>query len=181
MKNIISYAVLSLMLLSAVTVPASAQAIQPPASVEQTQQSNVKNIVVVKSERKMYMLDEYDNVIRTYQIALGNSPVGHKEKEGDGKTPEGKYFIDFLNTNSEFFLSMRISYPSPVDQERARKAGVNPGGAIFIHGEPPDRNWKFWKYSNKKDWTQGCVAVNNNDIQEIWKMVPKGTPVIIQP
>lgn len=144
-------------------------------------ETTVANVVIVKSERKMYLLDKDENILRTYQIALGPNPTGHKQKEGDGRTPEGRYYIDFRNTNSEYLLSLRISYPSPTDKQRARRAGVNPGGAIFIHGEPPDRNWMFWKYSNKNDWTQGCIAVNNKDIQEIWNLVPKGTPVIIQP
>lgn len=178
MKKFIGRIFLVLSLCAA--IPASAEALQNTGNhLEMSEKVAV--VVIVKSERRLYLLDDQDNIMRSYPVGLGFNPVGDKEKEGDGKTPEGKYFIDFRNSNSEYNLSLRISYPNPEDVAAAKKAGVRPGGQIFIHGEPPDRSWMFWRYSNKKDWTQGCVAVNNRDIKEIWDMVPKGTPVYIEP
>ncbi len=177
MKNALSKILLALFLCMA--VPASAEALQNAGVYDMTEK--VATVVVVKSERRLYLLDDKDNILRAYPVGLGFNPVGDKVKEGDGKTPEGKYFIDFRNDNSEYFLSMRISYPDESDRARAKKDRVNPGGQIFIHGEPPERSWMFWHYSNKKDWTQGCIALNNRDMKEIWNMVPKGTPIFIEP
>lgn len=158
----------------------AALAIQTPQS-QPVSSADVKSIVIIKSERKMYLLDRDLNPLKTYKIALGSNPVGHKEKEGDGRTPEGRYKIDFRNPNSEFHRSLRISYPAPSDVARARKQGVSPGGDIFIHGLPPDKSWMFWRYSNLRDWTWGCVAMSNKDMDEVWDLVREGTPVLIQP
>jgi murein L,D-transpeptidase YafK len=138
-------------------------------------------ILVTKSDRNMYLFDKDGNLIKTYQISLGKSPVGTKRQEGDNKTPEGKYFIESRNQNSDYYLSLRISYPSPADAQRARRQGVSPGGDIFIHGMPNGKEWMHWKYSKKKDWTNGCIAVNNAEIQELWSLVPDKTPILILP
>lgn len=143
--------------------------------------TQVALIGVVKSKREMLLLDKYDNIIKSYRIALGPAPVGKKESEGDGKTPEGVYKIDMHNPNSEYYKSLRISYPNTTDLETAKKLGVSPGGQIFIHGEPLDRNWKFWHYNNRNDWTQGCIAMSNRDIDEVWSLVQDGTPIVIKP
>ena len=132
----------------------------------------VNMIEVHKSERKMYMLHD-GQVVKTYDINLGGNPIGHKQFEGDGKTPEGQYVIDRKNPNSQFHLSVGISYPNAADR---RAAGTrSPGGDIFIHGTP--RSYRFFF----KDWTWGCVAVSNREIEEIYAMVDIGTPIWIYP
>lgn len=134
----------------------------------------VTSIVVRKSERKLYLMHE-KNVIRTYRVGLGFSPKGHKTAKGDGKTPEGNYWIDRKNPQSKFHLSLGISYPNAADRARSKALGVEPGGDIFIHGE--DRKPHFWK----RDWTQGCISLKNEQIEEIYAHVRIGTPVVIQP
>jgi hypothetical protein len=103
------------------------------------------------------------------------TPDGHKERSGDGRTPEGVYWIDRRNPRSEYFLSLGVSYPNAADVARARAMGVDPGGDIFIHGEPIRGAW----HRGKNDWTAGCIAVSNAEIEEIWAMVPTGTQVTI--
>ncbi len=133
-------------------------------------------------EKKQRALSVYHNgkKIKQYKVALGFSPVGHKEQEGDGKTPEGKYFISHKNSKSTYHLSLAISYPSKQDRVAAAKKGVSPGGNIMIHGIKK-------KYSNIGtahclwDWTLGCIAVTNEEIEELFKATKVGTPVIIKP
>ncbi len=136
-------------------------------------------IVVVKSARTLTLLRR-GKVLKSYKIALGAQPVGAKTREGDGKTPEGEYRISGKNIHSQFHLSLRISYPNAQDRERAEEFGVNPGGDIFIHGLPPQWAW-LGAAHRQKDWTAGCIAVTNSEIDEIWKAVPVGTPVEIKP
>lgn len=139
----------------------------------------IARIVVRKSDRKMLLLDGSDKVIRSYAIALGQNPVGHKLREGDGKTPEGRYFINGRNENSKFHLSLRISYPAQQDVRRARSLGVSPGGDIYIHGKPNNRQDSA--LGRRVDWTDGCIAVDDREIREIWQLVQEGTPVDITP
>lgn len=139
------------------------------------------SIEVYKAERRMDLLDKRGNPIRSYHISLGKTPVGDKKFEGDGKTPEGKYIIDARNERSNFHLSLRISYPNPSDMWRAKKDNAKPGGNIFIHGLPNGKGWKLWKYRKGNDWTDGCIAVYNHEIKEIWHLVQDGTPIIIRP
>ena len=144
-----------------------------------TAAAKVDRILVVKSTRTMTLFSG-DKVLKTYQIALGGEPVGAKEKEGDHKTPEGMYTIDSRNAKSRFHLALHTSYPSDADRAKARKLGVSPGGAIMIHGLP----WEFaWLGSlhRRLDWTDGCIAVTNAEIEEIWHLVPVGTPIEIRP
>lgn len=129
----------------------------------------------------MYVIDQNGTVLHTYKISLGRTPEGRKMEEGDGKTPEGRYVIDAHNPNSDYFLSMRISYPSDTDQQHARKMCVKPGGSIFIHGTPNGKEWMTWKYNAKNDWTDGCIAVSNADMREIWNLISDGTPITILP
>jgi murein L,D-transpeptidase YafK len=137
-------------------------------------------VVVYKSERKMELLYR-GSAIRTYEISLGDSPVGHKEMQGDERTPEGDYVIDYRNPNSHYHLSLHISYPDKKDKESARKKGVKPGGLIMIHGLPNKFAWAAKLFAGR-DWTDGCIAVNdNNQIEEIWNLVPNGTPISILP
>ncbi len=133
----------------------------------------VTRIEVFKNERIM-MLFHNDEVLETYEIELGFAPEGHKFEYGDGRTPEGEYFIDRRNPNSDFYLSIGISYPNEEDIARAREAGVNPGGDIFIHGTPRP-------FRNIDDWTVGCIAVTNREMRQIYAMVGNGTRIIIHP
>jgi len=136
-------------------------------------------IVIVKSARTMTLLSGA-NVLKTYRVALGTVPVGPKRVEGDHKTPEGNYVIDAKNAHSQCYLSLHISYPSAADQQRARSAGTRPGGAIMIHGLA--KSFAFLGPLHRQtDWTDGCIAVTNAEIEEIWKLVPVGTRVEIQP
>jgi murein L,D-transpeptidase YafK len=155
----------------------------PPEPVmhEAAEQCVVTKILVTKSDRMMYLFDQNGAVMRTYPVSLGRNPEGRKMEEGDGKTPEGHYFIDTRNENSDYFLSLRISYPSREDTARAKKMCVKPGGAIFIHGTPNGKEWMTWKYNSKNDWTDGCIAVSNKDMKEIWSLVPDHTPITIVP
>ena len=136
-------------------------------------------ILVEKSERKMYLL-KAGRVLREFDIALGLAPRGHKQRAGDYRTPEGHYFIEARNTASDYFLSLKISYPNEQDRERARALDVSPGGQIMIHGQPNnpryDENW--YKYG---DWTDGCIAVSNSDMIDIWLMTEMPTPIEIRP
>ncbi|MEY4696554.1 MAG: hypothetical protein RIT14_982 [Pseudomonadota bacterium] len=134
---------------------------------------NVTAITVHKAERKMYLMHG-DQVMREYDIALGFTPEGHKQFEGDGKTPEGTYYISEKKPNSQYHLSLRVSYPNDEDRIRARAQGKSPGGDIFIHGGP-------LRPTSRRDWTAGCIAVTNEEIEEIYAMIDKGTVIHVLP
>ncbi len=135
----------------------------------------VTQVLVEKSNRRLFLLHD-ETVLRSYRIDLGFAPVGDKQRQGDGRTPEGVYRIDRRNPQSEFHLSLGISYPDRRDVAEARARGVDPGGDIFIHGDPRS----FWDRF-KGDWTLGCIAVSNGEIEEIYAMVGMNTPVHIRP
>lgn len=130
-------------------------------------------IQVHKGERKMYLFHN-DRVLKSYDIGLGFAPVGHKAFEGDGKTPEGVYRIDRRNPNSAFHLSLGMSYPNAADREFAKLAGKSPGGDIFIHGESR-------RPTSRRDWTEGCIAVKDKEIEMIYAMVKDGTVISVLP
>ena len=134
-------------------------------------------VVVYKSERQMFLLKD-GKILKQYRIALGGQPTGHKLREGDHRTPEGVYYIQARNAKSRYYLSLKISYPSATDKARAQKMGVSPGDNIMIHGMS-DYYRSFW--GRLKDWTKGCIAVRNHEIEEIWQMVGVGTPIKIFP
>jgi murein L,D-transpeptidase YafK len=134
---------------------------------------------VNKAERTLQLLRNGE-VLRTYKVALGLRPEGHKLFEGDFRTPEGVYHLSRRNPNSEYFLSIQIDYPNDRDVARARQHGVRPGGAIMIHGQPNVPRKPRDYYSNV-DWTEGCIAVSNSDMVEIWLMTPPDTPIEIRP
>jgi murein L,D-transpeptidase YafK len=136
-------------------------------------------VVVRKAQRTLQLLRN-GQVLRSYKVALGLRPDGHKQFEGDFRTPEGKYRLNRRNPNSEYFLSIQVSYPNDEDTARARKLGVPPGGAIMIHGQPNTPR-KPRDYYTNVDWTEGCIAVSNSDMVEIWLMTPPDTPIEIQP
>jgi len=136
-------------------------------------------IIILKSERTLQLLKDA-RVIRTYKVALGGSPTGAKTRQGDQKTPEGNYTIDSRNPYSKFHKSLHISYPDATDRARAKKLGVNPGGEVYIHGI--GKEFGFLGAAHRlHDWTLGCIAVTNEEIDEIWKLVPNGTQVEIKP
>jgi murein L,D-transpeptidase YafK len=119
-------------------------------------------------------------VLKIYKVALGSQPIGAKVQEGDGRTPEGKYFIDRRNPRSSYHRSLHISYPSLQDTEKAQRAGIRPGGDIMIHGIRNGLGWIGYLH-RIFDWTQGCIAVTNSEIEEIWSLVADGTPIEINP
>jgi murein L,D-transpeptidase YafK len=133
----------------------------------------VTQVQVHKADRKMYLLHN-DKVLKSYEIALGFAPEGHKQFEGDGKTPEGMYFISHKNPDSDFHLSLGVSYPNQADIAFAETQGKSPGGDIFIHGGPKTR-------VSRRDWTLGCVALTDREMEVVYSMVKPGTPIFILP
>ena len=129
-------------------------------------------VVVSKKKREMLLL-RGESVLRTYRIALGREPVGAKREEGDGRTPEGRYTIDRRNAQSKYHLSLHISYPDAADTARAREAGADPGGDIMIHGQKDG-------VRVEGDWTEGCIAVTDEEMDEIWGLVGEGTSIWIE-
>ena len=136
-------------------------------------------VLVEKKERRLTLFSEGE-VIKTYKIALGGNPVGPKVMQGDNKTPEGIYTIDSRNSNSEYHLSLHISYPNEKDKRRAKELGVSPGGDIMIHGIKNGLAWVGASHA-KFDWTKGCIAVTDEEMQEIYRLVPNGTIIEIRP
>lgn len=136
-------------------------------------------VLVRKTERRMYLMRRGE-VLRSYRVALGLNPVGHKERAGDFRTPEGRYRLERRNPRSDYFLSMQVSYPNSRDAANARRNGWAPGGSIMIHGLPNEPRKDFAWYSTQ-DWTDGCIAVSNADMVEIWMLVSDNTPIEIQP
>lgn len=136
-------------------------------------------VLVEKAARKLHLLKD-GKPFRTFRIALGVSPEGDKREEGDQKTPEGRYTLDSRNPDSDFFLSIHISYPSPVDRAEARANGVDPGGQIMIHGQPNEPTYSAAFYRSA-DWTNGCIAVSNSDMIDIWLMTPDNIHIEIRP
>jgi len=141
----------------------------------------VDSVVVRKSDRTLQLL-RGGTVYRQYKIALGDSPVGQKFEEGDERTPEGDYILDWRNPRSEYYKSIHVSYPNARDRAFARALGFEPGGMIMIHGRP---NWlsseKVAREYDNRDWTNGCIAVKNDEMDEIWELVRNGTPIRILP
>ena len=136
-------------------------------------------ILVVKSKREMTLLRK-GKVLKTYKIALGKQPVGKKICYGDKRTPEGKYILDFRKPDSKYHLALHLSYPNSSDIQTAQKMGLSPGGDIMIHGLP-DGYDDVDEFHRITDWTDGCIAVTNREIEEIWSLVPVGTQIVIMP
>lgn len=148
----------------------------PPMAPDAAQADLVE---VFKGARRLD-LKRAGETIRSYRVALGFAPEGHKQREGDGRTPEGDYSINGRNPRSAFHLSLRVSYPDAADRARAADAGVPPGGDIFIHGLPNGLRKLFVRHP-RRDWTVGCVAVTDAEIREIWSLVPTGVRIVIHP
>jgi murein L,D-transpeptidase YafK len=139
----------------------------------------IRKVVVYKQQRRLE-LHTGDGVWKAYRIALGGNPAGHKQQRGDSRTPEGAYRLDWRNPRSQFHRSIRISYPNAADRASARRRGVSPGGDIFIHGLPNGMG-AMGAAHTARDWTDGCIAVTNEEIEEIWSVVREGTPIHIHP
>ncbi|MEX1032187.1 MAG: L,D-transpeptidase family protein [Cellvibrionaceae bacterium] len=140
--------------------------------------AEVDLVKVDKSERRMYLLSG-DQIIKEYAIALGANPKGHKREEGDERTPEGTYVLDYKKEDSDFYRAMHIAYPNQSDEEYARQKGVSPGGFIMIHGQ---RNWLGWlaPIVQRFNWTDGCIALTNSEIDEFMDLVATGTTIEIE-
>jgi len=136
-------------------------------------------ILILKREHTMELLAG-GKVIRTYKVSLGQGGLPPKQREGDARTPEGHYVIDSKNEHSKYHKALHVSYPSTEDRKRAARLGVSPGGAIMIHGLPDGKAWVGARH-RLFDWTLGCIAVTNDEIDEVWSLVPVGTPVEIRP
>ena len=158
-------------------------AAQAPASTTPAWVSTTPDLVLVqKSKRKLYLL-RGEEVLKEYPIALGFNPIGDKEREGDGRTPEGRYILDWRNPDSKFYRSIHISYPNETDIREAAFPEEVLGEYIMIHGSPdwvPSSEWAA-NWLQKENWTEGCIAVTNEEMDEIWRLVPDGTPIEIWP
>jgi len=151
---------------------------KPAGKIAKLGQDSVTEIRIEKSKRKMQLLKNGE-IFKEYPISLGKSPVGKKTKRGDGKTPEGRYSIEYHNPHSQYYYGLKISYPNKNDLLRAKELGVSAGGDIFIHGLP-NKDPRYINFK-KRDWTDGCIAVSNEEISEIAKLVKSGTDVVIVP
>jgi murein L,D-transpeptidase YafK len=147
---------------------------------DKPRQINVDYVLVRKKERLLYLYSG-NEAVRVYPIALGKQPEGHKQKEGDSRTPEGIYTLDWRNPNSRFFRSIHVSYPNKNQFLAATEAGIDPGGEIMIHGQPSDWSERVKLTFKEQDWTEGCIALENQDMIEVWNLVSDGTPIKIEP
>lgn len=165
-------AVLGLLTASLFMAPEKVDIPPPPALT-----GKVDRIVIEKAARRMQLLQD-GKPVRSYRIALGFSPAGDKDRQGDGRTPEGEFKVDRRNAESAFHLSLGLDYPQPEDRARAAAQGYSPGGDIFIHGQP---NGLAEGFKLRGDWTAGCIALTNAEMREIWAVTPIGTTVEIRP
>ena len=160
--------------------PRSARAMTPlESALSKPKQYSADSIVLDKSARLLSMYDR-GTLVKQYSVALGKNPVGAKHRRGDGKTPEGLYRIEGRNPQSKYHLALRVSYPSVDDRARAARAGVSPGGDIMLHGLPKEFA-SVGALHRQQDWTEGCVALTNDEIEEIWRAVPNGARILIKP
>jgi murein L,D-transpeptidase YafK len=190
-KNIVAVAMRNMMTfrdLLAILVLSAGAAAAYPDSLPQAQPGllhpmsslpTVDRVLVRKSERRLLLMHG-GNVVRSYHVALGLSPVGQKERSGDFRTPEGSYRLERRNPRSEYFLSIKVSYPNQLDLRRARARRWDTGGSIMIHGLPNQLKHDPDYYSSH-DWTDGCIAVSNADMVEIWMLAPDDVPIEILP
>lgn len=164
---------------SIISSPGMAMAEVIPVKNSEEITDKIDEVIVEKSKRRLH-LKSNSKVIKSYSVSLGANPAGAKQVQGDSKTPEGQYIIDWRNSKSAYHLSLHISYPKIWQKGWARLNGVNPGGDIMIHGLPNGQG--DWGQAHLlRDWTDGCIALTNEEIEEIWKVVPNGTPIKILP
>jgi murein L,D-transpeptidase YafK len=150
-----------------------------PRAASGEEMAAADHVVVRKAERKLYLYSG-SRLLGEYKVALGLSPVGQKEREHDFRTPEGRYYLERRNTRSDFFLSIQVSYPNKEDESRARKNKWPPGGLIMIHGLPNAPKYPYPYYSSN-DWTDGCIALSNSDMVEVWMRTQDNIPIDITP
>lgn len=164
--------------LSACTEPSAMN--KPTQAAADPNDRVVSHIVIDKSDRLMDLFNSKGKLVKRYDVGLGSNPIGDKVRQGDGRTPEGTYIIDLKNPYSAFTLSLRVSYPDANDRKEARARGVSPGGDIFIHGQPTGTQ-DGWQHERGRDWTEGCIAVTNAEMREIYSMIKTGTIITIKP
>lgn len=150
-----------------------------PASASSPATPPIDKVLVIKSERVLQLIHA-NQPVKTYRVSLGKQPSGAKQREGDLRTPEGYYWIDWRKPSDNYQLSLHISYPNARDQARAKTQGVPPGGMIMIHGTPLDEEYPEW-FFHTLDWTEGCIAMKNADMREVWNLVKDGTLIEIRP
>ena len=138
-----------------------------------------ERVLVDKSESRLYLIRD-EEPFASFRVSFGADPVGHKQAEGDQKTPEGWYVLDYKVEDSSFHRSIHVSYPNPKDIENAKKLGVSPGGQIMIHGQPNGWSW-LGPFSQFVDWTDGCIALSDKHMNIVWQSVEPGTPIHIKP
>jgi murein L,D-transpeptidase YafK len=144
-------------------------------------QLKATRIVVDKSDRQLLVYSGWE-LVKTYSIGLGLSPIGPKRAAGDRKTPEGKYLLDFKNAGSSYYKSIRISYPDEQDRTRAKQLGVEPGGDVMIHGYPIDAATRKRLIARRSlDWTDGCISLSNEDMDSLWSLIEVPLPIEIKP
>jgi murein L,D-transpeptidase YafK len=136
-------------------------------------------VIVEKSESRLYLMRE-GQVFASFHVAFGANPKGHKRQQGDERTPEGKYLLDYKNANSLYYKSIHISYPNENDRQEARRQGVDPGGDIMIHGQKNGYEGLAF-LAQRFNWTNGCIALTNKEMDLVWEAVPPGTPIEIKP
>ncbi|HTV49558.1 MAG TPA: L,D-transpeptidase family protein [Steroidobacteraceae bacterium] len=161
------------------TQPVSLQSARPASTRLGESLPLADHLVVRKAERRLYLM-RGDSVLRSYRIALGLNPIGQKERSGDYRTPEGHYYLTRRNPRSDYFLSIQVSYPNEEDMRRARRHRWDAGGAIMIHGLPNQLS-RSPEYYERTDWTDGCIALSNSDMLEIWLMTPDHVRIDILP
>ncbi|SDH80145.1 L,D-transpeptidase catalytic domain [Pseudomonas flavescens] len=157
------------------TFSLASHAATAPASTTAT----VDKILVEKSQRRLHLIGQGET-LKSYRISLGKQPLGAKQREGDLRTPEGFYWIDWRRKSENYQLSLHISYPNARDQAQAKATGVKPGSMIMIHGTPLDDEYPEW-FFHTLDWTEGCIAMKNADMREVWGLVKDGTLIEIRP
>lgn len=162
-----------------ITLQKMLEALEKKVFAYAIQKGSADKILIEKQARRLMLISKGE-VLKTYKIALGGNPDGPKERQGDNKTPEGTYFIDSRNKDSRYHLSLHISYPNESDRKRAKELGVSPGGNIMIHGIKNGFSWVGDSHT-EVDWTKGCIAVTDEEIEEIEKVAPNGTVVEIRP
>ncbi|MBY0281379.1 MAG: L,D-transpeptidase family protein [Alphaproteobacteria bacterium] len=173
-KFFLTFTLISLLVVFVICFSENAEALQ-----DKTLFLPADMILIKKNQRKMELYAK-GKLIKIYKISLGFSPTDPKQQEGDGKTPEGEYTITSKNPHSQFHLSLKISYPNTADRKNAKAKKVSPGGDIMIHGLGKQFS-HLGKLHTLYDWTLGCIAVTNDEIEEIWKLVKEGTIVKIEP
>ncbi len=160
--------------------PIGLEIFAPRSSQARPTQDQIDYVVVRKKERRL-LLYAGDALIKSYPIALGKNPIGQKQREGDSRTPEGVYTLDWRNPNSRFYRSIHVNYPNQKQLKQARAKGIDPGGEIMIHGQPSDWTERIALTFGGRDWTEGCIAVENQAMQEIWNLVADNTLIEIMP